>query len=289
MLPDGRAWEMVSPPEKDGSGIEPITQTGGVIQASAEGNAITYLADGPIVREPQSSVAPEVTQVLSVRGSENWLSQDLTIPQNRAEGNAAYSLPEYQFFSSDLSLALAQPPVDSGEEPLAQPPLSPPVLAGETQEKTLYLRDDQPLSPGPSEREDYEQAQANSSYLAPGYLALVTGANDEAKSAFGGKLKFLSASEDLTHVIFESEAPLTAGSGSQGNLYEWEAGRPLKLVSVLPETGLAASEPRLGQDSANVRNAISLDGTRVIFFERIRKPVGGGSAPPGHARHRTGA
>ena len=280
LLPDGRAWEMVSPPHKDGSSILPLTATGGVIQASANGNAITYLADGPIVKEPQGSVAPEVTQVLSTRSSEGWASQELVTPQNRAEGNAAYSLPEYQFFSQDLSLALVQPPVANGEEPLAQPPLSPPVLTGETQERTLYLRDDQPLAPEAaqpeeqqSEQEIYNQAKQNSSYLAPGYLPLVDGANDEAKSAFGDKLKFLSATPDLSRVLFESEVALTPGSGPEGNLYEWQSGRPLQLVSVLPG-GTAASEPQLGQDSANVRDAISENGTRVIFSSESESESG---------------
>ena len=43
-LPDGRAWEMVSPPDKHGALIAPISQAA-VIQASADGSAMTYQTD----------------------------------------------------------------------------------------------------------------------------------------------------------------------------------------------------------------------------------------------------
>ena len=36
LLADGRAWELVSPAEKDGASIEPLSREGGLIQASAE-------------------------------------------------------------------------------------------------------------------------------------------------------------------------------------------------------------------------------------------------------------
>ena len=35
LLADGRAWELVSPAEKDGASIEPLSREGGLIQASA--------------------------------------------------------------------------------------------------------------------------------------------------------------------------------------------------------------------------------------------------------------
>ena len=50
-LPDGRGWEMVSPPDKHGALLEPIRETG-VVQAAAAGDALTYLADAPSEAEP---------------------------------------------------------------------------------------------------------------------------------------------------------------------------------------------------------------------------------------------
>jgi hypothetical protein len=87
-LADGRAWEMVSPPNKDGLEPEPILGQGGAIQASADGNAISYVADGPIPAEgePEGNRNPESAQILSVRGSAQWTSQDISTANGRASG-----------------------------------------------------------------------------------------------------------------------------------------------------------------------------------------------------------
>ena len=66
---------MVSPAEKDGSGIEPLRKEGGLIQASEDGTAITYVANGPIVAEPEGNRAPYPTQALATRGGAGWSSQ----------------------------------------------------------------------------------------------------------------------------------------------------------------------------------------------------------------------
>ena len=47
-LPDGREWEMVSPPNKDGAALEtPMSQLGLAMQASTDGDAVTYTASAP--------------------------------------------------------------------------------------------------------------------------------------------------------------------------------------------------------------------------------------------------
>ena len=65
VLPDDRQWQMVSPPQKQGSLIEPIGE-GFVIQAAADGHAFTYVADAPIEAGP-AGYAGEA-QVFSARG-----------------------------------------------------------------------------------------------------------------------------------------------------------------------------------------------------------------------------
>ena len=100
------------------------------------------------------------------------------------------------------------------------------------------------------------------------YQPLVTAANDTASTQFGGMLEFTGATADLKHVVFESKVPLIAGAGQKG-LYEWEAGAALKLVSVLPGSEQTpASEPTLGDLGRDVRNAISMDGSRVFWTDR---------------------
>ncbi len=230
---DGRAWEMVSPAEKDGSGIEPLREEGGVIQASEDGNAITYVANGPIVAEPEGSRAPYPTQAIATRSASGWSSQELVTPRNKGEGFLPEEAPEYRFFTGDLKESLVQPDNAARNEPFEAPP-----LAAEATEKTMYVRS-----------------------LA-GYLPLVTPGDDTAGSRFGGELEFLDATPGLTHVVFASEVPLVAGASA--GLYEWQAGKPLQPVSVLPD-GVAAVEPVLGGEDHNVRGALAADGSRVFW------------------------
>ena len=173
VLADGRAWEMVSPVEKDGSGIEPITQEGVAIQASEDGTAITYAADGPVIPEPEANRGPDPTQVLSRRGEHEWESQGLVTPHEKGEGIEPGGAREYRLFSTDLALSVLQTP---DPEPLERPALAPGM-----REKTIYERADAPLEAAGAEQAIYEAAQHNGS-RAPGYLPLVTPAEDTAGS-----------------------------------------------------------------------------------------------------------
>ena len=73
----------------------------------------------------------------------------------------------------------------------------------------------------------------------------------------------------MKHVVFTSEVPLVAGAVGSG-LYEWEAGAPLKLLSVLPGSEhTPAAEPALGYDGFDVRGAISQDGSRFFWTNEV--------------------
>jgi len=78
----------------------------------------------------------------------------------------------------------------------------------------MYVRDNPPIQPGVSEKTAYEDAasEKNRAYLSPGYLPLVTAANDTANAEFGGALDFLGATPDLSHVVFESAAGLVSSA-----------------------------------------------------------------------------
>ena len=273
VLPDGRAWEMVSPPEKRGASIEPLPRgnKGGIIEASVDGNAIAWLATAPVVSEPEGNRSFELSQLMSLRGSEEWETQSLETPHDLGRGLLNPSPTEYHYFSPDLALSLVQPtePTSKVGGVVEQPPLAPGAS-----EKTMYVRDNAPIRPqSPPESPDqkiYNEAEANRGYLAPGYVPLVTAANDSAGTKFGGALEFLSATSDLSHVVFESKVALSSSKPAPG-LYEWESGAPPALISVLPD-GTPASEWFLGDGEGqhatgglNLRNAISSDGTRVFF------------------------
>jgi hypothetical protein len=109
ILPDGRQWELVSPPNKHGAGIEPIGFS--VLQASAEGNAITYEADDPTELNPPGSALLE-SNVLSRRCAPGvcptgWSSQNIAPPSE--ELVEFKSTKQYKLFSPNLQLALLEP------------------------------------------------------------------------------------------------------------------------------------------------------------------------------------
>jgi WD40-like Beta Propeller Repeat len=234
-LPDGRAWEMVSPPNKQGSGINAVgAEQGSDVQASVEGGGITYTADSPFVADPAGSRSLEMTQVISTRrAAGDWETADISTAHD--EGPTAPAIgqsAEYKLFSSDLSLGLVEP---AGHTPL------PPLPAGS--ERTIYLRE------------------------ADGaYKALITSGNVPTGAEFGGS-SFVSASPDLSHVVVNSNVALVAGAPAAGGLYEWSEGK-LQLVSVLPNKQ-QTSHGVLG-DGGNAisgveRHAISNDGSRFVW------------------------
>ena len=284
LLADARQWEMVSPVEHHGGAIEEIENAWrGEFQASANGDAITWLSRGPIVGGLEGDRSFEAMSLLSTRGEKEWETQSLETPHPQGSGLYDPSPSEYRFFSADLSLSLVQPtepPPNAGRIVLGEvehPPLSP-----EASEKTLYVRDDPPLAPAPSERGVYEAAasERNREYLFPGYLPLVNAGNDTAGSVFGNGLEFLGATSDLSHVVFSSQAGLTSAAPGAAGLYMWEHEGPLRLLSVLPDgspasDGAGAGEPSLGAGAGvDARNAISSDGTRVVWSEEGGEDAG---------------
>jgi NHL repeat len=240
VLPDGRGWEMVSPPIKDGAGIGSIGGGGndaGLIEASANGGAVSYVANAPLGANIAANSAPAgPTQVLSRRGAGGWSSEDITTPQKAV---AEDSQDEYLFFSSDFLRALVEPH-------------GALLLSREATEQTPYVRD-------------------NSNGV---YLPLVTADNVEPPGTEFGPLRFpnansedpsvLAATPDLAHVLFSSPFALTSNaqkSIGSNNLYEWSGGR-LQLVNVLPE-GKQAN----GLDPLFKPHMISSDGSRVFFSQ----------------------
>ena len=248
-LPDTRAWELVSPPNKDESGIESLSEEWGVVQAAEDGDAIAYVAAGPIPsegHEPAGNHAFAPTQILSKRGADGWQTRDIQTPRNPAIGHGVNTgvASEYVMFSNDLSQGLL--------EPRAQDPLPP---LAETAEESVYLRDDE----------------------TGAFEPLVTAANvfegihsefgKQQDSRRGDGVTAWVGTPDLRHVVLKSkEVPLVEGAAA-GELYEWTAGEPpeapLKLVSVLPDG--ESESAFLGRANTLFRHAVSDDGERAIW------------------------
>ena len=271
VLADGRAWELVSPAEKHGALIYPIggtTENGGpasgVIEASEDGAAVTYAANAPVGEQVEGNRALEATQAVSVRGAGGWATQDISTPEDVAQGLEPGASQEYRWFSADLGQALAQPfgPYQLTGTHTQEPPL---VAGVESEERGLYVRD---------------QAACLTT-RAGCFSPLLTGEGVATGAQYGGELEFDGATSDLRHVVFSSNVALTAGVPSAPGLYEWSAGKPageaLQMVSVLPGNKKAAldePEAQLGDltpGSASARNATSQDGSRVFWSALVEE------------------
>lgn len=253
-LPDGRKWELVSPPNKFGANLFGSGSAGDV-QASTTGDAITYVANAATEPNPPANFE-SIVQVLSTRGSHSWSSQDINTPRPlHANGVSSGHGSEIRLFSSDLSLAGLTP----------RGALNP-ELSDRATEQTPFLRT------------NFQKGNPSSFCTTSCYLPLLTGAEGFANvpegTQFGADPPTLrGADEAFDSFVFSSFTPLIEGA-PQGSVYLWSEGQ-LRLVSVLP-TGTPASfasGPAFGDlaFAENVRNAISRDGSRVIWSEHEGK------------------
>ena len=281
-LPDGRQWEMVSPPNKNGALIEPIGEAW-VIQAAAGGGRLAYVARTATETNPQGALVYQ-SALASRNGGSGWSSHDLSIPHIQSTNVSQGQGREYRFFSEDLSRAVVQPfgafvPCVSAQGE-AQPCLSPHATEQTAFVDDLYTGDESSgeactiscFTPLVTGAEGYADVPTNTAF---GQFTI------EGKTCLGSLLcgpKFLYATPDAGHVLLESRAALTPSPAAGkaipvDSLYEWTEGAPaaqqLRLVSVLPGNAkgeaLPAEAPLLGFDEGNIRRSISGDGSRVVW------------------------
>jgi hypothetical protein len=262
-LPDGRQWQLVSPPDKKGALIELFSANTDAVQAARDGSAIAYGEAGPAAGENVQGHTELFSPILSVRGPSGWRSEDLELPIRLPENgevgpNLSEGGNEIQLFSEDLSSAIAVP------QQVGTPPLSP-----KASERTVYLRDN----------------------ASGRFTPLVTAENVPAGTKFGGgesgsslkdeEMYFVAATPDLDHVVLKSPYALTPEANEsfylhneQWNLYEWSGGS-LRLVNILPDgQATHGEEPdvRMANGSSGEGNpyganpsTISRDGRRIAW------------------------
>ncbi len=251
-LPDGRAWELVSPVDKGGGAIAAPGSLfgGGAIQAAAGGSAITY---GSASSFGAAQGAPPASQYVSRRDSAGWGTENISAPlRSGSYGDRPDGVP-YRLFSPDVGTGLlfgGQPCRGVPGCPSPAPPL--PASGAPGAYATYYLRG-----------------------AGGAYLALLSAA-DLAHSAVSAEhftVSLAAASPDLSSVVLSSCAALTAdaievsaGPGEcvdgERNLYRWSGGG-LELVNLLP----AAASGTPGAQVAAPLGAVSEDGSRVYFTD----------------------
>lgn len=252
VLPDGRGWEMVSPVEKNGGEIQAPggTQGGGVLQAAAQGGAITYSSTSSF---SGAEGAFGASQYIGRRQGEGWSTENITLPM--VSGGYGFNGVPYQLFSPDLGLGLVLNGrrCRAGGEgcPVPNPPLAgtdaPPGYLD------YYLRDD----------------------LSGGFEALLGAAelNNQPVSPQNFDVEFVGAAPALSHIALSTCAALTANAiavptgedscdhGSP-NLYEWSS-TGLRLINLLP--GDLTGTP--GAKLAAQAGAVSDAGERVYWVD----------------------
>ena len=254
-LPDSRQWQMVSPSNKNGALIPPLEIESEVVQSSPDGAAFTYASQGALPGAEGNRV-PELSQLLSRRTEKEWVTTDLDLPHEEAEGLTPSKPYTYRWFTPDLTTAALQP---FGEGKAERPPLNKAAT-----EKTPYIRSNAPVPclapPVPEE--------CFTPLVTAGNVAETEIEGKKVPVPFGGHVNFVAGTPNLDHTILSSTEPLLAGANKTGNLFEESEGL-LTLVSILP-TSAAAAKPVLGTEGANVRNAISEDGSVVVFEDKTK-------------------
>lgn len=247
LLSECRAWEMVSPPAKNGGDVTAAAET---TRIAADGSAAQFLSPSAF---GDASGAGARSEYESVRTPSGWQTHGILPPQpaTTLQGIVTGLEPRYEGgFSADLNTG-----VFFAWRPLDQTDPNVEAVAN------LYLRDDL-RSPG------------------AGHYRLLT-ACPLCAEAEGRPLEglvnqtqipiFVAASADFKHVLFLSRFNLARPANSGGRkLYENEDGQ-VRLVGILP-SGLAAAEsfaaePYVKYQEQNHIHAISSDGSKVFWSD----------------------
>ncbi len=243
-VPDDRAHELVSPPQKNSAEVGVQINAGGLanlelfnrIQAAAgSGEAITYTSWTSF---GEAQGAPGTSQYLSKRGAGGWGTENIS-PFGFQHNALEIS---YRGFSADLAF---------GAEVVSEPPLTPEAITGF---ENLYLRDNQ--------SGELQALTIEAPTVAPGEI-FCTG--------------YAGTSTDGSRAFFAANGAFLATGAPTGpgfSLYEWSAADGLALISRLP--GEAPAAPALGtsfgakgggcQTAQKIaRNVVSADGSKVFW------------------------
>ena len=257
-LPDCRAYEQVSPAEKGGFAAYPSQAT--PAQVSRTGDAIAYLSYQAFPGSKGNTAL--FAAHVSTRTASGWKTEEWTPGVPKASVLSNYSVG-YQF-SEDLSQAVLQVPL----VPLT-PEAAPNIY-------NLFLR-----------HPDGTYSLVNSTRPAMS-AEEVCGTELLTCFEFVDVSAYAGASQDFSHVLFESTAQLTSEAPGPfvENLYESVGGK-VKLVGILPD-GLPAANSTAGAGSSafysdssqsidkRVEHSMSQDGTHVVF----QAPADGGMPDP---------
>jgi hypothetical protein len=255
LLPDCRAFEMVSPVDKNGGDIKVLNITGGapsrLDQSAVDGGRFAYSS---VASFAGATSSPWTSQYLATRhAGEGWSTQPISPPRQSKSLDDGINVKfdvQFKAFAPDLAAGWLVQDTDPALEPCAP-------------ENTinLYRRDN----------------------VSGGYEALTTAKPPIKGPTYSPELQGVSA--DGTHTIFRADGKLTADAsnakgGSGGPIYQLyehiqgEGCGELRLVSVLPNGSASSFPASAGTPSGappaetrlnTVARAMSADGSRIFW------------------------
>ncbi len=247
-LPDERAYELVSPPNKNGGEIDDGVIAGDVavpLQASEDGSAVTYASVTSFEAVPgEAKGSAAASSYISRRNLNGWVTQNVTPPFGLPHAADALNVQSSTIEGMTPDLSSDFYVSDSGSLPGAFPGYMMPYLQNNLTGVVEPLSSVRPPNhePFPSPFQEFDPV-------------------------------FAGESNDASHVIFSANDTLTPeATGEESNLYEWIDGH-LSLVNILPDGSAVSSEKKLAFGMAkfvervDLDHAISTDGSRVFWTD----------------------
>jgi hypothetical protein len=245
-LPDCRAFEMVSPIDKEGGDIAALADAG-LFQAAAEGSGLAYSSYRAF---GDAQASPYTSQYIGTRTAAGWSSHNVSPPRGANLLDAGVTATsQYRLFSPDLCRAWLRNETTSILAPEAIGTFS-----------TVYSRE-------------------NCGSEADTYTAIAPLTNAQPKFRVPREFDPLvqGVSADGSHVVIRANDRLTDSGPDVGGekplVYEWFKGK-LRMVCVLPNgtvvtTGCSAGSAN-GKASGfinSLTHAISDDGSRIFWSD----------------------